>query len=475
MLTGEELEQNRLTSLKVCEKSYLMYENTKREMLEEMPKKTDSHGNPLYNEQAIKKNLQLIETAQKDVITNYIQLGGKEEDLEKLKTKSKKVVDRKMLENLMKKETAKDEMARYIEEMRKNDIKTAPVTTVENEVEIPNNVIPETKTTQEVVNVSFTKTEPEVSKEVDEPQMPSKTENYEISGNKMYDIVKLPSKGQCYRNKKDKIKVGYLTAYDENMILSPSLYKDGKFIDYLLKAKIFEPDINPEDLTKGDRDAVILWLRATGYGNDYPIVVTDDETGKEFETTIDLSTLNYKPFKLKGDENGYFDFIMPSTKDVIKFKFLTLRDLELLNKLKLEENKKINVSNIQQICSDLMDAVRDNDLISFNSQQKIKSAVELVREEIHKNYDEENDLSFSHELTDRLLLQTVSINGITDRKYIENYIFSMNVRDAAAYRKYILDNEPGVDFNVEVERPESLGGGSIKSFLRLDQFVFINV
>ena len=51
----------------------------------------------------------------------------------------------------------------------------------------------------------------------------------------------------------------------------------------------------------------------------------------------------------------------------------------------------------------------------------------------------------------------------------------MNVQDAAAYRRYILANEPGVDFNIEVERPESLGGGSIKSFLRLDQFIFINV
>ena len=79
------------------------------------------------------------------------------------------------------------------------------------------------------------------------------------------------------------------------------------------------------------------------------------------------------------------------------------------------------------------------------------------------------------ELTDRLLLQTVSINGITDRKYIESYIFNMNVKDAAAYRRYILNNEPGVDFDIEVERPESLGGGSIKSFLRLDQFIFINV
>lgn len=481
MLTPEELEKDRQKSLKVCEQSYLMYEETKKELKVNAVKKVDKNGAPIYTEEAIKKNLELLETAQKDIIDKYIQLGGTEEHLKNLKKSTKKVIDRKALEDLMKKETAKDEMAAYIEEMRAMDIKTqeqhsgnividAPYKDKEPIFEVVSaSTMPETKnnevSTKEPENLEperLITTQPEV-------------ETYTPGNKQMYDIINLPSKGQCYRNKKGKIKVSYLTAYDENMILSPNLYKDGNFVDYLLKAKVIEPDVDVEELTKGDRDSIILWLRATGYGNEYPIVVTDDETGREFETTVDLSTINYKPFKLKGDINGYFDFVMPKSQDIIKFKFLTLKDNKLLEKLKVEENKRLKVMNIRQICTSLMDEVRDSDLISYNAQQKIKNAVELTREEIDKNYDEEKDLSFSHELTDRLLLQTVSINGITDRKYIENYIFTMNVKDAAAYRKYIIDNEPGVDFNIEVERPESLGGGSIKSFLRLDQFVFINV
>lgn len=492
MLTPEELEENRLMSLKVCENSYLMYEDSKKEMIEVAAKKTDKNGAPIYTEQAIKKNLQLIETAQKDIIQKYIQLGGNEDDLKNLKKKTKKTVNRKALQELMKKETAKDEMAKYIADMRSKDIYTSSNNDTTQmiykpeEEEKPEETVIEKETigasstqiTREEMEAQLKELKNQIdsyNSQVEQVKQPIVAPNYETSGNKMYDVIKLPSKGQCYRNKKDRIKVGYLTAFDENMILSPNLYKDGKFVDYLLQSKILENDINSEDLTKGDRDAIILWLRATGYGNDYPIIVTDDETGREFETTIDLSTLKYKPFSLKGDENGYFDFEMPSTKDIIKFKFLTLKDMELLNKLKNEENKKINVFNIRQLCTDLTDTIKDNDLISYNTQQKVKSTVELIREDLNKNYDEENDLTFSHELTDRLLLQTVSINGITDRKYIENYIFRMNVKDAAVYRKYILDNEPGVDFNVEVERPESLGGGSIKSFLRLDQFIFINI
>lgn len=491
MLTPEKLEENRLQSLKVCEQSYLMYEETKKEMKTAVVKKVDNNGVPVYSEQVIKNNLELLETAQKDIVDKYIQLGGKEEDLKNLKKSTKKIVDRKALGEIMKKETAKDEMAAYIANMRANDVKTEDEQA--SEAEINEAIQAPYKYKESVFEVGIDNTVPDVNElarktqktdtEIKEKMVETEklqvsqpnTETYTPGNKQMYDIINLPSRGQCYRNKKGKIKVSYLTAYDENMILSPNLYKDGNFIDYLLKAKVFEEDVDVEELTKGDRDAIILWLRATGYGNDYPIVVTDDETGKEFETSVDLSTINYKPFKLKGDVNGYFDFVMPKSKDIIKFKFLTVKDLNLLNKLKVEENKKLKVSNIKQLCSTLMDETRDTDLISQTAQQKIRGAVELVREEITKNYDEENDLSFSHELTDRLLLQTVSINGITDRKYIENYIFSMNVRDAAAYRKYVLDNEPGVDFNIEVQRPESLGGGSIKSFLRLDQFVFINV
>ena len=490
MLTKEELEESRITAMKVCEQSYLMYENSKKEMVEVASKKADKNGTPLYTEQAIKKNLQLIETAQQDVVDQYIQMGGTLEDLKKLKNPKKKTVDRKHLQELMKKETARDELSKYIANLRANDVKTNPVetdqqpvvneekTTVNEttpyipieELEAKLNEIQKNKQQAPIVSSEITN-QPEQLNSV----MPS-VDNTIGTSNKMYDFIKLPSKGQCYRHKKDKVKVGYLTAYDENMILSPSLYRDGKFIDYLLKAKVFENDIDPEDLTKGDRDAIVLWLRATGYGNEYPIIVTDDETGKEFEAVVDLSTLNYKPFILKGDENGYFDFVLPRTQDIIKFKFLTVRDLEVLDRLKKEEDKKIEVATIRQLCGNLIDGIGDKtDLVSHATKQKLKNAIETVKEELDKNYKEEEDFSFSHELTDRLLLQTVSINGITDRKYIENYIFSMNVQDAASYRKYIISNEPGVDFNIEVERPESLGGGSIKSFLRLDQFIFINV
>ena len=51
----------------------------------------------------------------------------------------------------------------------------------------------------------------------------------------------------------------------------------------------------------------------------------------------------------------------------------------------------------------------------------------------------------------------------------------MSVQDSSALRKYISDNEPGLDFNLTVEKPASLGGGSMPMFLSLDQYLFLNI
>ena len=51
----------------------------------------------------------------------------------------------------------------------------------------------------------------------------------------------------------------------------------------------------------------------------------------------------------------------------------------------------------------------------------------------------------------------------------------MIAKDSLELRKYIMANEPGVDFEIEIQRPESLGGGSFKTFLEWDDSVFLNL
>jgi hypothetical protein len=66
----------------------------------------------------------------------------------------------------------------------------------------------------------------------------------------------------------------------------------------------------------------------------------------------------------------------------------------------------------------------------------------------------------------------MSINGNTDREYIKNFVENMRVGDAKKYRDYINSNKPGINLAVNVNIPESDGGGSFATFLRLNDTVF---
>ena len=289
-----------------------------------------------------------------------------------------------------------------------------------------------------------------------------------------YDVIQLPSNGQCYKNKMDRVPVAYLTAYDENIITSPNLYKDGLVIDFMLKNKIVNKEINPDDLVSGDVDAIILFLRATSYGPDFPIVVVDPDTGEQIESVVDLSKLKPKEFKLIGDENGWFEFETPIKKDKIKFRYLTRKQEKQLQKLNELENNGTRAYMLDTEKEILLAAISVDKVISEAEKKTIKNAVSVM-EGWSKKLKEVNTSKFNKTVTNSLQLQIMAVNGNTDREFIRNYINMMPARDSLTLRKYIGENRPGIDFDIEVQRPESLGGGSFKTFLNWDDSVFLNI
>ena len=289
-----------------------------------------------------------------------------------------------------------------------------------------------------------------------------------------YDIISLPSNGQCYRHKTERLPVGYLTAYDENFITSPNLYKDGLIIDFLLKHKVKNNNIKLDELVSGDVDAIILFLRATSYGAEFPIVVRDPESGEQIETTIDLMSLKYKEFKLVGDENGYFDYELPQSKDKIKFKFLTRNDEKKLRLLSSLESDSVKARTIIDNISVIIEGIKVDKGLSGKDKQEYVNSLNKINEWAKKEI-EKNNMPFNRMITNRLELSIVSVNGETDRKYISKYVKNMNAKDSLMLRRYILENEPGVNFEIEIERPVSLGGGSFKTFLEWDDSVFLNI
>ena len=433
------MEQDQKKTLSILKESYLMYERSITEAQERLNEAMNPDGSKKFTQEQIDSKIKQIIEMQDDVKEKFLALGGNLDELHvKEETKNKPNMSNKIAPK--KEKTTKTTV----------DKKKKPV-------------------------IKPTKTEKVIEENNTKPQVNTVVANLNnIDFSSTFDVIPLPSKGECYENSMKTIAVSYLTANDENMIVSPNLYRDGLIIDYLLKAKIRNQDIDPDDLLEGDRDAIILWLRATGYGLQYPITVTDNNTGVEFDTTIDLSQIKHKPFLLKGDEKGYFDFITPNTKDLIKFKFLTHGDVKYIDSIEIEEQVGVKKDKLLNIALEIGELLENEDNLSKDEKTKLYEAKRNINKWA-ESINIDDNMGYTHKLTNRLEMSIISINGEEDREFISEYVHNMNVRDALALRRYIADNEPGLDFLVEVERPESLGGGSMPVFLTMDEYVFLNI
>lgn len=424
---------NNLITLK---STYDMYTRTIKEAKKKLKEKVNPDGTRMYSDDKIKANVELMENARKETAEKYIAAGGDLADLEGKKTTKR----------------------------QKNEIGITDT----NEVYL--SMLSEANTERDKesnqLSENIRKTAESVARSIPEAG--------DYDPNSSFDVIPLPSKGEGYKTKRATMPVAYLTAYDEDMIVSPNLYRDNQVLDYIIRAKVKNNEIDPADLLEGDRDAIVLFLRSTGYGSDYPITATDDRTGTQFDAVVDLSKLKYKEFNLKGDANGWFDYTLPVSKAVVKFRFPTHKDIVTLKKLEEIEDFKLRKEKLNDM-ADTMDLYIDKET-QLSSEKK--TVVRQAINEIHKWSDDVNEddmVKFNHPITNRFNLLIMSVNDITDKKYIMNFIRNMSAKDSLALRKYMSNNEPGVDYNIEVQRPESLGGGSMKVFLQLDQLIFLNI
>jgi hypothetical protein len=126
-----------------------------------------------------------------------------------------------------------------------------------------------------------------------------------------HDVIELPSKGIFYKSKKKSIKVGYLTASDENIIANADAKKSiqESIIAPLLRSKIYERD-----------------LRNTSFGPEYTLSATDPSTDERFKTTIVLDELNYKKTLVAPDEDGLFTTKLPVSGKTVRLKILNMKD-----------------------------------------------------------------------------------------------------------------------------------------------------
>lgn len=146
------------------------------------------------------------------------------------------------------------------------------------------------------------------------------------------EAVPLPSRGVIYSNSglqdTETLEIKPMTAKEEDILTSRAYIKNGTVISKLINSCLIDKSINPDDLISGDRNALLIALRITGYGSDYKLEISCPECGKTNKSTFDLSQLPIKRLRIDPVELGtnIFEIQLPVTKKTVKVKFLNGHD-----------------------------------------------------------------------------------------------------------------------------------------------------
>jgi len=247
-----------------------------------------------------------------------------------------------------------------------------------------------------------------------DPRIPSVSQSEAVKADFGLDIpselVPLPSNGLVYPQTsslygKDSIEIRPMTAREEDILTSRALLKKGTVLTELIKSCLVDKTVNPLDLVAGDRNALMVAIRITGYGADYTTEIECNECSAKNQQVFNLSELPVKRLEIQPvvDGQNLFEFLLPYTKKKVMFKFTTGRDEEEMSTLQ-DKQKKLGLKSDSAVTMALQNAI-------------------------------------------------LSIDGIEDRHKVSNFVKNMPARDSLALRNHIRENEPGITMKQEVTCP----------------------
>lgn len=232
------------------------------------------------------------------------------------------------------------------------------------------------------------------------------------------ELVPLPSGGIVYPESsplhgKNAVEVKAMTAREEDILTSKALIKKGTVITHLIKSCLIDKSVDVRNMISGDRNALMVALRVTGYGQEYKVDVDCPACSARSSQKFDLAALPIKTLDIEPVETGenLFNFELPVTKKTVQFRFLTGKDEEEI--MTMTERKKKS-------------GLADN----------------LV--------------------TTRLTYSIVSVDGITDKSKIGGFIRNMPARDSLSLRRFIDKHEPGVDMKSWMSCPSCLTDSEVR-------------
>ena len=234
------------------------------------------------------------------------------------------------------------------------------------------------------------------------------------------EAVPLPSAGTVYRADsplygKKLIEIRAMTAQEEDILSSPALIKQGTVITSLLRSCIIDKAVDVDDMLIGDRNALMVAIRITGYGSQYSASTNCPQCRAQSSQTFNLADLEIKRLKIKPVRKGenVFEFKLPVTGKTVHFRFLSGRD-EVERGIMLDRMKKLT-----------------------------------------------NGKGVERGVTSRLEYQISSIEGVEDRNAIIQFIGKMPARDSMELRNFIADSEPGIDMTCGMNCPNCSYAGRV--------------
>ena len=219
--------------------------------------------------------------------------------------------------------------------------------------------------------------------------------------------IPLPSAGLLYPVNHSLHNTGFveirpMTTREEDILTSQALLKKGTVITELIRSCLVDKTIEPLDLVTGDRNALMISIRISGYGHEYDAEIQCSECDAISKHSFDLTQLGINRLGISPTSPGVneFAFTLPKSKFNCTFRFLTGRD--------------------------------EQEIVLTQERQRKQGMIS------------------SNRITAALQHSLVSVNGNTDRSQLSKFITNMPAFDSLALREFMKKNEPGIDMTQEI-------------------------
>ena len=149
------------------------------------------------------------------------------------------------------------------------------------------------------------------------------------------EFVELPSRGELYPENhplcgKTTLEIRHMTAKEEDILTSESLLRRGIAIDRLVQSLILDRAVKVQDLLIGDKNALIIAARITGFGPEFETNVRCSACKESQKTEFNLDRLTIRtpevPAEVEQTEENTFFVKLPLSGITAEIRLMTGRE-----------------------------------------------------------------------------------------------------------------------------------------------------